>query len=85
MSPNMKNLLYWRVESRFGQQFKKRKYRNVRPHSLPAESHSFVGMARETVAGAGTLLDLCVSSQVSACERACFLELGPSLSLCLFP
>ena len=26
------------------------KYRNVRPHSLPAESHSFVGMARETAA-----------------------------------
>ena len=27
-----------------------RRYRNVRPHSLPAESHSFVGMARETAA-----------------------------------
>ena len=26
------------------------RYRNVRPHSLPAESHSFVGMARETAA-----------------------------------
>ena len=24
------------------------RYRNVRPHSLPAESRSFVGMARET-------------------------------------
>ena len=28
----------------------RRRYRNVRPHSLPAESHSFVGMARETAA-----------------------------------
>jgi len=28
----------------------KRLYRNVRPHSLPAESHSFVGMAREAAA-----------------------------------
>ena len=26
------------------------RYRNVRPHSLPAGSHSFVGMARETAA-----------------------------------
>ena len=26
------------------------RYRNVRPHSLPAESRSFVGMARETAA-----------------------------------
>jgi hypothetical protein len=26
------------------------RYRNVRPHSPPAESHSFVGMARETAA-----------------------------------
>ena len=26
------------------------RYRNVHPHSLPAESHSFVGMARETAA-----------------------------------
>ena len=29
---------------------KKCRYRNVRPHSLPAGSHSFVGMARETAA-----------------------------------
>ena len=33
------------MENSFG-----RRYRNVRPHSLPAESHSFVGMARETAA-----------------------------------
>ena len=26
------------------------RYRNVRPHSLPAGSHSFVGMAKETAA-----------------------------------
>ena len=26
------------------------RYRNVRPQALPAESHSFVGMARETAA-----------------------------------
>ena len=26
------------------------RYRNVRPHSLPPEPHSFVGMARETAA-----------------------------------
>ena len=26
------------------------RYRNVRPHSHPADSHSFIGMARETAA-----------------------------------
>ena len=32
------------------------RYRNVRPHSLPAGSHSFVGMARETAAMPPALL-----------------------------
>ena len=39
-----------RSRSQRGQQFQSRRYRNARPHSLPAESHSFVGMAREGAA-----------------------------------
>ena len=46
--------VFWRKgnpDAQNGQNIHSCTYRNVRPHSLPAESHSFVGVARESASG----------------------------------
>ena len=51
------------------------RYRNVRPHSLPAGSHSFVGMARETAAMPPALLLLLERERKEERKREKFLHL----------